>query len=62
MERRTSNKLLIAIATAGILLELLAIALLAAKEISFSVAMPLIIVGMFMAFVPVFVATRRARK
>lgn len=61
-ERPKANKLLIAIAVVGILIELTAIALLGARRIAMPVAAPLIIVGMFMAFVPVFTITRRAKR
>lgn len=59
---KKNNRFLIAIAFLGIALELVAIALLASKRISVSFAMPLIIVGMFTAFVPIFAVARRARR
>lgn len=60
-ERRQANKRLIFIAVCGILIELTAIALVAGEKISGAVATPLIIVGMCMAFAPVFVLSRRRR-
>ena len=59
---KSNNKLVLAIAVLGILMEGTAIALLASKRIAMPVATPLIIVGMFMAFVPLFVLARRARR
>ena len=59
---RKNNRFLIAIAIFGILIELAAVALLASKRITVPFAMPMIIVGMFMAFVPLFAASRRARR
>jgi hypothetical protein len=62
MDRAPNKRLAIGIAITGILIELAAIVLLASKQISMPVATPLIITGMFMAFVPVFVVARRARR
>lgn len=59
---RKNNRLLIGIALLGIAIELVAIVLLAGRRISVSFAMPLIIVGMFTAFVPIFTVARRARR
>ena len=56
------NRIPIAVAIAGIVFEIVAIYLLATKRVTMAVAQPLIIVGMFMAFVPIFVAARRARR
>ncbi|HVR43596.1 MAG TPA: hypothetical protein VMS56_09130 [Thermoanaerobaculia bacterium] len=59
----TSKKpLTIAAAVAGIVIELLAIALLAGGWIAFPVALPMIIVGMFLAFVPMFAVMRSKRR
>ncbi|HYH09176.1 MAG TPA: hypothetical protein VEK11_19160 [Thermoanaerobaculia bacterium] len=62
MDRELNKSLIIGIALAGIALELTAIVLLASKRITMPVATPLIITGMFLAFVPVFVVARRARR
>jgi hypothetical protein len=62
MDRAPSKRLVIGIAVVGILLELTAILLLASKRITMPVATPLIITGMFMAFVPIFVVARRSRR
>jgi hypothetical protein len=59
---RKNNRWLIAIALFGIALELVAIGLLASRRISVPIAMPIIIVGMFTAFVPIFAVARRARR
>lgn len=59
--KKRSNKIPIAIAIFGITLELVAIWLLASKRIPMATASPLILAGMFLAFVPIFVAARRAR-
>ena len=56
------NRIPIAIGIAGILIEAVTVYLLASKRMPPAYAQPLIIVGMFMAFVPVFVAARRARR
>lgn len=58
---RRSKAVPIAIAIAGIVIELIGIALISSKQISPAAGTPLIIVGMFMAFVPLFVLARRAR-
>lgn len=60
-EGKPSNKIPIAIAIVGILIELVAIVLLASKRVSVPVGMPLVMAGMLMAFVPVFVLARRAK-
>jgi len=57
-----TRTLIIVIAILGIGLEAVAIALMASKRLTMSGAMPLIILGMFLAFVPIFVATRRRGK
>ena len=62
MDRAPNKRLAIGIAVIGILIELTAIMLLASKRISMPIATPLIITGMFMAFVPVFVVARRSRR
>ncbi|HYI09105.1 MAG TPA: hypothetical protein VEK57_08530 [Thermoanaerobaculia bacterium] len=60
MNRR--NLVPISIAVAGIVIEAIAIYLLAGKRISMGVALPLIVAGMFLGFVPIFVVARRARR
>lgn len=62
LNAKRNNRIPIAIAVVGILIELIAIGLLGADRITMATASPLIIVGMFMAFVPIFVAARRAKR
>jgi hypothetical protein len=50
------------IAVGGIGIELLAIMMLRSGRIAVPVAMPILIVGMFMAFVPAFVLIRSRRR
>lgn len=50
------------IAAVGIAMELTGIALLVSKRLSTSMAVPLVIVGMLLAFVPVFLLARKARR
>ena len=50
------------IAVAGIAIELVAIWLLRSGRIAVPVAMPILIVGMFMAFVPAFALIRSRRR
>ena len=61
-DRKKNNRFLIAIAMFGIVLELVAIGLLASRRITVPVAMPLVIVGMFTAFIPIFTVARRAKR
>ena len=61
MESNRARKLTIIVALIGIVLELVAIALLAGQRITYPTALPMIVVGMFLAFVPIFVLTRRRR-
>ena len=60
--KKRSNRIPLAIAIFGIAVEVVAIWLLASKRIPVSAASPLIMAGMFLAFVPIFVAARRARR
>jgi hypothetical protein len=53
---------LILIAVIGLLIELVTIILLASNRIQVVWAMPLVIVGMMLAFVPIFAVTRRAKR
>jgi uncharacterized membrane protein len=57
-----NRKLAIVVAILGITLELVAIYLLAQKRIATGVAIPMIVAGMFLGFVPIFVVARRARR
>ena len=50
------------IAVAGIAIELIAIWLLKTGRLATPVAMPILIVGMFMAFVPAFALIRSRRR
>jgi len=52
----------ITLAVAGIVIEGIAIALLASKQISPTFATPIILAGMFMAFVPMFAVARSKRR
>ncbi len=61
-ETRTGgNKTAIIIAVLGIAIELIGIALLSSDRITTTVAVPLMGLGMLMAFVPIFLLARRAR-
>ncbi|HEX8616516.1 MAG TPA: hypothetical protein VF911_02915 [Thermoanaerobaculia bacterium] len=62
MNDRRSKVFAIAVALVGIAIELIAIVLLARKSIGSAVAVPMIITGMFLAFVPVFFVARRFRR
>ncbi len=57
-----NRKLAIAVALIGIAVEIVAIYLLGQKRITTGVAVPIIIAGMFLGFVPIFVVARRARR
>ena len=59
---KTGNRTPLTIAVIGLLIEAVTIYLLATKQLSETVATPLIITGMLMAFVPLFVVARRSRK
>ena len=50
------------IAVAGIAIELIAIWLLRSGRIAVPIAMPILIVGLFMAFVPAFALIRSRRR
>lgn len=60
MNRR--NTFPVVLALIGIAIELLAIFLLSQKRITMTIAGPMIVAGMFLAFVPIFVVARRARR
>jgi hypothetical protein len=59
---RPGNTLPIIIGVCGILVEGVAVALLASKRISTTFGTPLIVAGMLLAFVPLFILARRARQ
>lgn len=59
---RRNNAIPIAIALVGIVIEIIGITLIASKRLSTAAATPLVIVGMFLAFVPLFVLARRAKR
>jgi hypothetical protein len=58
----TKRRFQIALAVAGIAIEGIAIWLLASKQLSPTFATPIILAGMFMAFVPMFAVARASRK
>lgn len=58
----TGKRIALTAAVCGILLELAAVALLAGHRLTVNAAMPLMIFGMFLAFVPLFVVSRNARR
>ena len=55
-----SRKRLYLIAGAGFILELVAIFLIVARDVSVAVVAPLLIIGMFMTFAPAIAAKRDA--
>lgn len=61
-ELSRKRRLQIGLAVAGLVIEAIAIWLLASKQITLTVATPLILVGMFMAFVPMFAVARSKRR
>jgi hypothetical protein len=58
----SKRRLQIALAVAGIAIEGVGIWLLASKQISVAYATPIILAGMFMAFVPMFAVARSKRR
>lgn len=56
------NRTPLTIAAIGLVIEIAVIVLLSSKRIPESTATPLLITGMLMAFVPLFVVARRARR
>lgn len=58
---KRSNRIPVMLAVLGIAIELVAVALLATKTIPITFGIPLVMAGMFLAFVPMFVLARRAR-
>lgn len=61
-EEQKTKRFAIALALAGIAIEVVALVLLASERIGTAVAVPLIVAGMFLAFAPVFLVARRARR
>ncbi|HEX8254928.1 MAG TPA: hypothetical protein VF846_17415 [Thermoanaerobaculia bacterium] len=61
-ESKRTKTFSVVLALAGIAIEIVAIALMSSERISVQTAMPLIIAGMFLAFAPIFLAARRARR
>lgn len=57
-----TRKFAIVIGVVGIVIEVIAVFLMAQKRVPSSVGTPLVVVGMFLAFVPVFVMARRHKK
>ena len=58
----TNNRTPIVIAVIGLVIEAVVLFLLSSKRIHMTAATPLIIMGMLMAFVPMFIVARRSRK
>ncbi len=61
-ESKSNKKLFIIIAVVGILLELVVIILLASERITVAVAMPLLIIGMFVAFAPIVMGSIKSKR
>lgn len=61
-ELSRKRRLQIAPGVAGLAIEGIAIWLLASKQITIAFATPLILAGMFLAFVPMFAAARSKRR
>jgi hypothetical protein len=61
-DEEKTKRFTVALAVAGIAVEVTAIMLLASDRIGTTVAVPLIIAGMFLAFAPMFLVARRARR
>jgi hypothetical protein len=61
-DEEKTKRFTVALAVAGIAVEVTAIMLLASERIGTTVAVPLIIAGMFLAFAPMFLVARRARR
>ena len=59
---KRENRVPAAIGAVGIVIEVIAIALLASGRLRVPVAAPLVILGMLLAFVPLFVLARRAKR
>lgn len=61
-EYKPDKRLFIIIAVAGILLELIVIFLMASERITVAVAMPLLIVGMLVAFAPIIMSNMKSKR
>ena len=61
-EKQRVSKALIGIAVVGILVQLVGIILLATERVPVARAVPLIIIGMFLAFVPIFGQLKYTKK
>ena len=61
-ELSRKRRLQIAMAVAGLAIEAIAIWLLTSKQITLTFATPLILAGMFLAFVPMFAVARSRRR
>jgi len=61
-ESKPNKRLFVMIAVLGILLELIVIILLASERITVAVAMPLLIVGMFVTFAPIFMGSMKSKR
>ncbi len=57
-----TRKFAVIIGVVGIVIEVIAVFLLAQKRIPSSIGTPLVVAGMFLAFVPIFVMARRHKK
>lgn len=62
MAMQPNKRFLIMLGVVGIVIELIAVALLAAKMISGAVGIPVIIAAMFLALIPMFALSRMHRK
>lgn len=56
------KRIAVIIGIIGIAIEIAAIALLATKRVPTNIGMPLVVTGMFLAFVPIFVLSRRHKR
>lgn len=59
---KQTKKIAIFLGIAGIAIEIVALALLASKRLESSIATPVIVGGMLLAFIPMFVVARHSRK
>ncbi|MEO8380015.1 MAG: hypothetical protein ABI779_10170 [Acidobacteriota bacterium] len=56
------QRIAVGIGLIGIALEVIAVALLASKRIPTNIGVPVAVAGMFLAFVPILVLSRRRRR
>ena len=61
-ESKPNKRLFVIIAVVGILLELIVIFLMASERITVTTAMPLLIIGMFVAFAPIFMSSIKSKR